>query len=59
MDIDFSRTSEEKNAIILKGETEFEKRVLLNMGPIGKWKIYHDGDLSMVIVHENTMLRQE
>lgn len=59
MDIDFSETKEGKNIIKLKPETLLEKRVLLNFGQDGRWVIFLDADMCMVIADKGTRLGRE
>ena len=57
MIVDFSKANSEDNILKLKPETKFEASVLLNMGREGKWKIYVDADVAMVVANKDTKLR--
>jgi len=57
MIVNFSKTSKGDNIIRLLPETKFETSILLSMSSEGKWKLYHDGDTSMVIANKDVELR--
>ena len=57
MIVDFSETNKKNNILKIKPETEFEKRVLIGFGMSGKWNIFVDGDVTMVVTDNYTKLR--
>ena len=49
MKVYFSKNEDNKNILKVKPETELESQLLLNFGSEGKWLIFPDADITMVI----------